>query len=287
MRYFTDKRIAAVNFLVEPSVGEQRPIIRPAARIPSPEEQIIMSLKSSLKFFIVSSVAILIALFSGKPSYGQTNLEAAVRRSQNSAKTIKVVTDLPEDETIPKEFFQRAQAIAVFPDVVRLNLLFSKGMKGYGVVSSRQADGWSLPSYYRFGSSHFSLKVGGVKSFDLIVLFMSKDAVEWFQEGRFKFEGLRAGVAGPVGRLTRQADLDMSGIGVIMYTLIDGKLKGMSVDSDSFTGAYIDPDNNINNAVYGVKGREIVQGKAPKQLPTVPGFTAYRDMLNEKFPVSK
>jgi lipid-binding SYLF domain-containing protein len=235
----------------------------------------------------VSLIAILISLFSWQTSYGQTNLEAAVRRSQNSAKTIKVVTELPEDESIPKEFFERAQAIAVFPDVAKLNLLFSQGMKGYGVVSIRQAEVWSLPAYYRFGSSHFSLKIAGAKSFDLVILFMKKDVLDWFREGRFFFKGLRAGVGGPVGKLTRQADLDMSGIGVIMYMLVDGKLKGMDIDSDTFDGAYIDPDNNINKPIYGIKGRELLEGKAPKSSPTAPGLTAFTDILNEKFPASK
>nr|AIA13558.1 Family of unknown function (DUF500) [uncultured bacterium] len=247
-----------------------------------------MKLNSSLKVLSTSLIALLLSLVPGQTSYGRANLQTAVRRSQNSAKTIKVVTELPEDESIPKEFFERAQAIAVFPDVAKLNLLFSQGMKGYGVVSIRQTEGWSLPSYYRFGSSHFTAKIAGAKSFDLVILFMKKDTLDWFQEGRFLFKGLRAGVAGPVGKLTRQADLDMSGIGVIMYMLVDGKLKGMNIDSDLLDGAYIDPDNNINNAVYGIKGREVLQGKAPKSSPaTVPGFTAFRDILNEKFPASK
>ncbi|HKR00057.1 MAG TPA: lipid-binding SYLF domain-containing protein [Pyrinomonadaceae bacterium] len=246
-----------------------------------------MKRKTLLKSLLSFLAGILISFFPAQASYGQTNLDTAVRRSQNSAKTIKLITELPEDESIPKEFFQRAQAIAVFPDVVRLNMLFSQGMKGYGVVCSRLSDGWSLPSYYRFGSSHFSLKIAGAKSFDLVILFMSKSTPDWFQEGRFLFKDLRAGVAGPVGKLTRQADLDMSGVGVIMYMLVDGKLKGMDIDSDFLDGAYIDPDNNINKPIYGVKGREVLQGKDVKAPPTTPSLTAFRDILTEKFPVSK
>jgi lipid-binding SYLF domain-containing protein len=194
---------------------------------------------------------------------------------------------MPEDKTIPVELFKRAQAIAVFPDVVKTSMFFSKGLKGYGAVSIRQAEGWSLPAYYRYGRAAFTLKLAGFESFDLILLFMSKDTLNWFQEGRFEFKEFRAGVGGPVGKLTRQADLEMSGAGVIMYMLVDGKLKGTGVDSDFFDGAYIDPDNNINKVVYGMKGREVLQGKAPKAIPTTPGFTAFRDILNEKFPVSK
>ena len=246
-----------------------------------------MTLKSSLKVQITSLIAILLALFPGLTASGQTSVGTAARRSQNSAKTIEVVTGMPEDETIPIELFKRAQAIAVFPDVVKTSVLFSKGLKGYGAVSIRQAEGWSLPAYYRYGRATFTLKLASFESFDLILLFMSKDTLNWFQEGRFEFKEFRAGVGGPIGKLTKQADLEMSGAGVIMYMLVDGKLKGTAVNSDIFDGAYIDPDNNINKAVYGMKGREVLQGKAPKAIPTTSGFTAFRDILNEKFPVSK
>jgi SH3 domain-containing YSC84-like protein 1 len=246
-----------------------------------------MNLKPSLKVAIMPLIAVLLSLFPGQIAYGQTNLETAVRRSKNAAKTIEVVTGMPKSETIPIELLQRAQAIAVFPDVVQTSLLFSKGMKGYGPVSIRQAGGWSLPAYYRYGQAKFTLKIASFKSYDLIILFMNKNALDWFQEGRFEFKNLRAGVAGPIGKLTHEADLEMSGVGVIMYILADGKLKGKDVDSDFFDGAYIDPDNNLNKPVYGMKGREVLQGKAPKFTLTAPGLTAFRDILNEKFPVSK
>lgn len=246
-----------------------------------------MNLKPSRKALIFSLIIVMLSLFMGETSYGQTNLEAAVRRSKNSAKTIEVVTAMPEDQTIPIELLKRAHAIAVFPDVVKTSMLFSKGMKGYGAVSIRGDEGWSLPAFYRYGRAAFTLTAANFKSFDLIILFMNKDVRDWFKEGRFEFKNFRAGVGGPVGKLTRQADLDMSGVGVIMYMLEDGKLKGMSVDSEFFDGSYIDPDNNINNPIYKMKGREVLEGKAAKSAPNAPGLTAFTDILNEKFPVSK
>jgi lipid-binding SYLF domain-containing protein len=248
-----------------------------------------MNSKPSQTFIIVSLITVVLSLFPGQTlrnvKANQSRLETAARRSQNAAKTIKVITGMPEDETIPKELFNRAHAVGVFPDVAKLNVLFSQGMKGYGVICSRQPKGWSLPSYYRFGSSTFSLKIAGGKSFDLVILFMHKDTVSWFQEGRLFFKDQKAGVAGPVGKLTPHMDREMSGAGVIIYTLVDGKLKGMNVESEFLEDALLDPDNNINKAVYGMKGREVLQGKPPKSLPTTPDLTAFRDTLNEKFRV--
>jgi SH3 domain-containing YSC84-like protein 1 len=246
-----------------------------------------MTSKPSRSFIIIILIAVGISLLLEQPSYGleanQSRPETAARRSQNAAKTIKVITGMSEDETIPVELLNRAHAVGVFPDVVRMNIFFSEGMKGYGVICSRRPEGWNLPAYYSFGSSTFSLKIAGGKSFDLILLFMNKKTVDWFQAGRLEFKGLKIGIAGPVGKLTRQADLDVSGVNIIIYALVDGKLKGMNVESDFRDAALLNPDNNINKEVYGMKGREVLQGKVSKLFPTTSGVTAFRDILNEKF----
>lgn len=242
--------------------------------------------------FSLSLLAIILSFFPGPAAEGtaanQTRPEAAARRSQNAAKTIKVTTGMAEDEAIPAEIFKRAEAIGVFPDVVRMNMLFSQGMKGYGVICSRQPEGWSLPAYYGFGSTSYSLKIAGGKSFDLIILFMNKNVVDWFQGGRLEFKGIKTGIAGPVGKWTQRMELKILGSNILIYALVDGKLKGMDVESDFFEGtAVLNPDNNINQAVYRMKGRVVLQGKPPKSPPTPPEVTAFRDILNEKFPVSK
>jgi lipid-binding SYLF domain-containing protein len=242
--------------------------------------------KSFLKPLIIVLISILVSTFPGRTS-AQSFSETAKRRSQNAARTIEVITGMAEDETIPVELFKRAYAIAVFPDVVKMNLLFSQGMKGYGVISSRQTEGWSLPAYYRFGSSTFSAKIAGGKSFDLIILFMNKETVEWFQKGRLEFKDRLVGVAGPVGKLTPHADREISGMNVILYTLVDGKLKGMNIDSDLLNASLIDPDNNINKAIYRMKGREVLQGKASESTQAIPDVTAFPDLLNKIFPVAK
>jgi lipid-binding SYLF domain-containing protein len=248
-----------------------------------------MNLKPSHKFLTISLIAFTLALTLEHTVYGQarTTLTTAIRRSQNAAKTIKVVTGMPEDETIPAELFKRAYAIGVFPDVVKSSLLFSQGMKGYGVISNRGAESWTLPAYYGYGTSQIRLNLPNFKSFDLIVLFMKKDAAQWFQGGRLQLKGLKAGVAGPVGKWTKEVDLETSGVSIIMYALVDGKLKGMNVEADFLDDAVLNPDNNINKAIYGMKGREVLLGKAPNTRPASPEITAFPDTLNEKFPASK
>lgn len=251
-----------------------------------------MNIRPALGFSFISLAVITFSLFPAQASRGQkgepTRLETASRRSQNAAKTIKVITGFSEDEAIPIELLKRAVAIGVFPDVVKTNLLFSQGMKGYGVICSLQADGWSMPAFYAFGSTDINLKVASFKSFDLVILFMNKDTVSWFQKGRLRLRDEKAGVAGPVGRLTHAADNEIRGTNIIMYALVDGKLKGLAVEGDGFlTDAILNPDNNINQAVYGIKGSEVLFSKPSNQSTLKPGVTAFRDILSEKFPVSK
>ena len=59
------------------------------------------------------------------------------------------------------------------------------------------------------------------------------------------------------------------------------------MEGDFLKDAIINPDNNINKAVYGIKGREVLQGKASNLSAATDGITAFRDILNEKFPASK
>jgi hypothetical protein len=35
---------------------------------------------------------------------------------------------------------------------------------------------------------------------------------------------------------------------------VDGRVEGLSVDADVLGGGAANPDNNINNAIYGLKG---------------------------------
>lgn len=249
-----------------------------------------MKIKSSVKFIIISLLAVAFSGFPGPvaadKTEAQSRLETAERRSQNAAKTIKVITGFPEDEAISKDLINRAKAIGVFPDVNRMSLIFQKGMNGRGVICSRQPGGWSLPAYYTFGSTDFSSKLASFKSFDMIVLFMNEDTVRWFQKGALELKGLKAGVAGPVGKISPEALTQNLRANIIIYVLVDGKLKGMDVEADFFNPAVINPDNNINKTIYGLKGREVLEGKEPKVSPTTPGVSVFRDALNEHFPAA-
>ena len=99
-------------------------------------------------------VMVLLATAIGLPSSpgttgqqpGATRYKHAVVRSQDSAKIIELLSELPE-QGFPRELAAQAQGIAVFPLVTKTTVFFQQAMEGYGVVSTRQADGWSLPAF--------------------------------------------------------------------------------------------------------------------------------------------
>jgi len=205
-------------------------------------------------------------------------LENAARRSRNAAKVLTAVNGLP-GETIPRELFDRAKAVGVFPGIDKVSLLFEQASQGYGVVCRRLQGGWSPPAYYSFGTGGLGFTSVGAEKPDVIVLFMTDKAVEAFQKGRIGFKGELTGVAGPLGALNEEKEKSIRAANVIVYMFAGGKVKGVELGSNFFKDAGVNPDNNINKAVYGLKGRDVLSGKEPLRPSALPTVSEYRDAL--------
>jgi lipid-binding SYLF domain-containing protein len=155
-----------------------------------------------------------------------------------------------------------------------------KSRLAYGVICSRLPGGWSTPAYYGFGARQLSaLTWKGTKKPDIIILFMSDKAMEEFQKGDFIFKDEMVGFEGPVGELTREKENAIRTANVIVYALVDGRVKGLRVDANAEGGGATNPDNHINDAIYGLKAREVLSGKAPLQPSVLPSVSDYRDAL--------
>jgi lipid-binding SYLF domain-containing protein len=237
---------------------------------------------SSPRRLVILSLTVIGALIPLEAAYAQkidhSKLDNAAQRSRNAAKVLNAVISLP-GESIPKELINRAKAIAVFPDVDKVSFLLQKAMQGYGVICSRLAGGWSPPVYYSFGMAEMSLTLLGVKKPDVVILFMTDKAMERFEKGGIRFKGEMIGFAGPVGELTNEKENSIRAANVIVYTLVDGKVKGMKIDAGFLGDAAINPDNNINKAIYGLKGREVLLGKAPQWPSVLPSVSEFQNAL--------
>lgn len=112
----------------------------------------------------------------------------ATVRSRDAAKIIEVLNEV-RDVGFPRELVDKAEGIAVFPLVDEETALFMLTVKGYGVISARTSDGWSLPAFYGFTGGGYTGKFISIEEMAVVLLFTNKEAMSWFEKGRCAVEG--------------------------------------------------------------------------------------------------
>ena len=228
--------------------------------------------------FALAVFVVLACLLSGTARAQKVDkgkLDAAARRAGKATKVLTDLAALPPGETIPRQLLEKARAVAVFPDVDRVNILFMKAMKGYGLMSRRVPGGWGTPAFYGFAVTDRGWTRVKPENAGIIMLFMDDDTLKKFEKDHVEFEA----AAGPVGELTAEEEKKVRGAGIIIYALSDGQLHGIEVEDDDTTQSGINSDNNINKAVYGLKAREVLSGKAPSVTTAPPAITEFQNAL--------
>jgi len=225
----------------------------------------------------------------GHVTSGQNNnaqkFDAAIGRSQLSADIIAKILGLTFGG-IPKEVIDKSQAVVVFPNVTTQKILMEKMIKGRGVVSFRQADGWSVPVYYNFVGGGFDLTSIGKESTNVIFLLMDKDAIAWLQQNnKVYLSGEKTPLAGPLEPATSEQNNRAIYTRVISYTFTDGKLAGKTLESTLMTGFALSPDNYINQHLYHFKARQILTGSKIDRASLPNEVFAFQEMLDKLRPV--
>jgi lipid-binding SYLF domain-containing protein len=180
--------------------------------------------------------------------------QAEAREQANkAAKVFRQIMSTPE-RAIPRELIDKAEAVAVFPDVIKAGFLLVGGRGGRGVISRRIPGGWSAPAFFNLGGGSFGPQLGA-SSTDFVLLFMNKDAVNGLLEDKFEIGGEGSIAAGPIGRVVgASTDLQLRA-GILSYSRSKGLFAGLELK-----GVVINPDNKDNEAVYGMKARELLTG---------------------------
>ncbi len=208
----------------------------------------------------------------------KSKLDKAAKKSATAARVLTEVVNI--SDTIPRELFDRARAVGVFPDLDRISFVLPNSRLAYGVICSRLPGGWSPPAYYGFGAPKIpDLKWNGRKKPDIIILFMGDKAMDEFQRGNFVFKEEMVGYAGPVGVLTPEKENELRTANVIIYAVVDGRVEGLGIDANDLGGGAANPDNNINNGIYGLKARDVLSGKAPLWPSVLPSVSEYQNAL--------
>lgn len=178
-------------------------------------------------------------------------LNDAARHSSAAARVFTEIMNT-RDRAIPRELIDKAEAIAVFPGVVKAAFIIG-GRGGQGVISRRIKGGWSAPAFFNIGGGSFGLQIGAQKT-DYVLLIMNEEGVKGLMEDKFELGGEASVAAGPVGRTAGASTNATLDAGILTYSRSKGLFAGVSLQ-----GAVINPDNDLNEVIYeGKKASEVL-----------------------------
>jgi lipid-binding SYLF domain-containing protein len=207
------------------------------------------------------SISLLLLMVAVAVPAKKSRLQDATRHSQEAAETFTEIMNV-RDRAIPQELLDKADAIAVFPGVIKAAFIFG-GKGGQGVISRRTRNGWSAPAFFNLSGGSFGAQIGATKT-DYVLLIMNEEGVNGLLKDKFEIGGEVGVAAGPVGREAAASTNPRLDAGILSYSRSKGAFIGAALK-----GAVISPDNDLNEAVYGVKAREVLTGP-PMTLTQMP-----------------
>src|SRR5687767_10327929 len=200
----------------------------------------------------LSVALMLMGLAMTTPAQKKSRVQDAARHASDAAKVFTEIMNV-RDKAIPKELLDKAEAIAVFPGVVKAAFIFG-GRGGQGVISTRTRNGWSPPAFFNLSGGSFGAQIGAQKN-DYVFLIMNEDGVKGLLEDKFEMGGEAGIVAGPVGREAAASTNATLDAGILSYSRSKGAFIGAALK-----GVVISPDNDLNEAVYGKKATAVLTG---------------------------
>lgn len=209
-------------------------------------------MKVSMRQTVIGVLTVVLLLAFSVPPAGakKSRLADATRHSSDAAKVFTEIMNVRE-KAIPKELLDKAEAIAVFPGVVKAAFIFgAKG--GQGVISRRTRNGWSAPAFFNLSGGSFGAQIGATKT-DYVLLVMNEAGVKGLLEDKFEMGGEVGVAAGPVGREAAASTNLTLDAGILSYSRSKGAFIGAALK-----GAVISPDNDLNEAVYEMKAKEVL-----------------------------
>jgi lipid-binding SYLF domain-containing protein len=197
-----------------------------------------------------------------EPRASAKQIKDASKKADAAARVFEQIMGTP-DRSIPKDLLDRAEAVAVFPGMLKAGFVVG-GRGGSGVISRRVTGGWSAPAFFKMGGASVGLQIGAAKT-DLILLFMNDSALRGLLEDKLEVGGEASAAAGPVGRKAAASTNLTLDAGILSYSRSKGLFAGLEIK-----GAVINPDNNLNEALYGLKARDVLTGSNKVRMADVP-----------------
>jgi lipid-binding SYLF domain-containing protein len=213
-------------------------------------------------------------LLAGAITQSSIAAERQDARLLTSTKVLQELMQMPE-QNIPVWLLERAYAIAIVPDVIKVGLGIG-ARRGKGVLVIRKDNGsWSNPIFVNLTGGSFGFQVG-VQSTDVVLVFATRQGVEGIVGGKVTLGADASVAAGPVGRQSSAAtDIGLNAQ-VYSYSRASGLFAGVALDGSALT-----IDHRSNELFYGKPGilpSEIMRPDAPaapapadKLLATIDG----------------
>jgi lipid-binding SYLF domain-containing protein len=212
---------------------------------------------------IMLGIIMILCLVVFTPAQKQNKrMNDASRRSNNAVKVFNE-TMATADRAIPKRILDKAEAVAIFPGVVKAAFIIG-GRGGQGLISRRVRGGWSEPAFFNLGGGSFGAQIGASKT-DYIFLIMNDDGLKGLLEDKFELGGEAGVAAGPYGREASASTNPTLDAGILSYSRSKGAFIGAAIK-----GAVINPDNDLNEAIYGKKANELLSGMTSMPMNKMP-----------------
>lgn len=191
-------------------------------------------------------------------------------RLDNAAKVLQQIQGAP-DTGIPDEILAKARCIAVVPHMLKAGFGVG-GEHGKGVVTCRNANGWSAPAFMTITGGSFGFQIGG-EGVDLVMLAMNDTGMQKLLNDKIELGADASVAAGPVGRHA-SADTDIKlNAEILTYSRTKGAFAGVALK-----GAVIRQDKDSTQAYYGrdLTNQALLTGK----IPAPAGARAFLDTVS-------
>jgi SH3 domain-containing YSC84-like protein 1 len=210
-------------------------------------------------------VAVSFLCSAAATAFAQANEEARVR----DATTVFGEIMSAPDRGIPNSILGKAEAVAIFPGVIRAGLAVG-GQFGRGLicVRNRTTNTWSAPAFLTIAGGSFGAQIGA-QSIDIVLVIMDATGVQRLLGNQFKVGAEASVAAGPVGR-SAEASTDIQlRAKILSYSRSRGLFGGVALN-----GSTMAADEDANQRFYGQKmgSREVIEKASPREdLPAVVG----------------
>jgi len=202
--------------------------------------------------FTATALLLTLALFLGAAPPARAQMKDALL-VEHAATVFDEIMGAP-DKGIPQAILDKAEAIAVFPGMLRAGFIFG-GQRGHGIISARDRANhtWSAPAFLTITGGSWGAQIGG-QAVDLVLIVMNARGVDNLLKNQFKVGGEASAAAGPVGRSTEASTDVLMRAEILSYSRSRGLFAGIAIN-----GSSVHADVDANERLYGKRltSREI------------------------------